>query len=83
MHTAVGVLRAIIARGRRSAAVPVPTPVLRGTGGLRTAVKLTDAIRLWPVLGEAQVVRHGFMILRACRIVLGARASRPGESGQT
>jgi hypothetical protein len=45
-------------------------------------MKLTDAIRLWPVLGETGVIGHRFAILRAFRIVLGARASRPRESGK-
>jgi hypothetical protein len=83
MHTAVGALRTGITRSRRSPAVPVPNPIRRGAAGLRASVKLADAIRLWPVLGETGVIGHRFAILRACRIVLGARASRPGESGKT
>lgn len=83
MHTAVDALWAGITRSRRSPAVPVPNPIRRGAAGLRAAMKLTDAIRLWPVLGETGVIGHRFAILRACRIVLGARASRPRESGKT
>jgi hypothetical protein len=82
MHTAVGALRTGITRSRRSPAVPVPNPILHGAAGLRASVKLADAIRLWPVLGETGVIGHRFAILRACRIVLGARASRPSESGK-
>jgi hypothetical protein len=63
--------------------VPVPNPIRRGAAGLRAAVKLTDAIRLWPMLGKAKVVRHGFMILRACRIVLSLRAAPPAKSRKT
>jgi hypothetical protein len=83
MHTAVDPLRAGITRSRRSPAVPVPNPIRRrGAAGLRAAVKLTDPIRLWPVLSETGVIGHRFAILRAFRIVLGARASRPSESGK-
>jgi hypothetical protein len=80
MHTAVGALRTGITRSRRSPAVPIPNPIRRGAAGLRAAVKLADAIRLWPVLGETGVISHRFAILRACRIVLGARASGPAKS---
>jgi hypothetical protein len=83
MHAAGGALRVIIARSRRSAAVPVPNPILHGAAGLRAPVKLTDAIRLGSVLGETGVIRHRFAILCACRIVLGARACCPSESGKT
>jgi hypothetical protein len=61
--------------------MPQPNSPLRGAAGLRSAaMKLTDSIRLWPVLGKAQIVRHRFMILRACRIVLGLRDSSPAKS---
>jgi hypothetical protein len=80
MHAAVPALRApraIEARGRRAAMrVPGPNPTLRAAAGLRSAaVKLTDAIRLRPMLGKAQIIRHCFMILCACRIVLRLRGS--------
>ena len=44
--------------------------------------RLTDAIRLGSVPGEAGVIRHRLAILRACRIVLRPRAPGPGESGK-
>ena len=88
VHAAMAALRvprAREARGwRATPCMPVPNPALRGAARLRSAaVKLTDAVGLGPVLGKAQVVRHGFMILCACRAVLGLRAPGPAKSGKT
>jgi hypothetical protein len=63
--------------------VPVQSLILRGVAGLRAAVKLTDAVRLGPVLGKAQIVRHRFMILCAGRIVLRPCGSGPAKTGKT
>src|SRR5580704_18179278 len=72
MHAAMDALRALRAgeeRGRR-AAIPmtVPNPALRGVGGLRSPVKFPDAVGLRAMLSKTQIVRHRFMILRACSV---------------
>ena len=57
MHAAMDALRALRAgeaRGRRAAMrMLVPNPALRGAAGLRSPVKLTDAIGLGSMLGKA------------------------------